>query len=233
VQLPRGPRGTGPGGTGAATWAPDPSAGYRPAAGTNSLMHIKKAFAISDIGVARSVVRDHPFATLVTGDLRATHMPCLVDEDAEPLTILGHVARADPIVEALGGPMLAIFQGPHGYVSASWYATETIPTWNYLTLHIRGRPELLGDAMPVLAQTVSHFEAAVEEPWSLDSAGDTTREMADQVIAFRLEAQSWHGEAKLSQDKPAEERAHVLAGLEHRGPYSNLPLAATMRRFAR
>jgi transcriptional regulator len=80
-------------------------------------MHIKQAFEVADLEVARSVVREHPFATLVTEDLRATHMPCLVDDDAEPLTILGHVARADPVAEALAGPMLAIFQGPHGYVS--------------------------------------------------------------------------------------------------------------------
>jgi transcriptional regulator len=194
-------------------------------------MHIKQAFEVADLEVARSVVREHPFATLVTEDLRATHMPCLVDDEAEPLTILGHVARADPVAEALAGPMLAVFQGPHGYVSASWYASETIPTWNHLTLHIRGRPELLEDAMPVLVRTVNHFEAAVERPWSLDRAGDTAREMANEVLAFRLRAQSWHAEAKLSQDKPAAERARVLAALERRGAYSNAPLAATMRRF--
>ena len=194
-------------------------------------MHIKEAFEIRDIEVARAIVRAHPFATLVTEDLRATHMPCLVDDDARGLAILGHVACADPVAESLGGPLLAIFHGPHGYVSASWYASETIPTWNHVTLHVHGTPERFDDAMPVLRRTVEHFEAAVDDPWSLDRMGETAREMADQVIAFRIDADAWHAEAKLSQDKPGDEQARVLAGLERPGAYANPRLAAAMRRF--
>ena len=194
-------------------------------------MRIKEEFAVGDTRVARSIIRANPLATLVTPDLLATHMPCLVEEQSEGLAILGHVARADPVASALGGPLLAIFQGAHGYVSASWYESETIPTWNHVTLHLRGRPQLQPDALPVLRKTVEHFEAALARPWSLERMGETAREMADQVIAFRLEAQWWHAEAKLSQDKPQEERARVLAGLEANGPYANKRLAAEMRRF--
>ena len=192
-------------------------------------MHIKDAFDIRDVGLARSIVRAHPFATLVTTDLRATHMPCLADEERGGLVIVGHVARADPVAESLSDPLLAIFHGPHGYVSASWYGSDTIPTWNHVTLHVRGTPEPFDDAMPVLRRTVEHFESAVDRPWSLDRMGSTAREMADQVVAFRLPADSWHVEAKLSQDKPADERIRVLAGLERPGAYENRALAATMR----
>ena len=192
-------------------------------------MHIKDEFDVDDVGFARSIVRAHPFATIVTADLRATHMPCLVEEDADGLVILGHVACADPAAQALDGPLLLIFQGPHGYVSASWYESETIPTWNHVTLHVRGRAECFDDAIGVLRQTVGHFEARVEHPWSLDRMGDEAREMADQVVAFRLAASSWHAEAKLSQDKPADERARVLKGLQTPGPYANAPLAEAMR----
>jgi transcriptional regulator len=194
-------------------------------------MQVKAAFEIHDVNVARSIVRAHPFATLVTPDLRATHMPCLVDEDGEALSVLSHVARADPVADSLGGPMLAIFHGPQGYVSASWYASDTIPTWNHVTLHVRGTPEPFDDALPVVRRTVEHFERAVREPWSLARLGDAAPEMADQVVAFRLRAESWHAEAKLSQDKPQEEQARVLAALEGDGPYANAPLAAAMRRF--
>ena len=193
-------------------------------------MHIKEAFALEQVQTARAIVRAHPFATIVGAGLRATHMPCLVDEEADGLVLLGHVAMPDPMSESLDGPLLLIFHGPHGYVSASWYEDDTIPTWNHVTLHVRGNPELLDDAMPVLRRTVDHFESAVEDPWSLDRMGASAREMADQVIGFRLRADSWHAEAKLSQDKPAGERARVLAGLEAPGPYANAPLAAAMRR---
>jgi transcriptional regulator len=193
-------------------------------------VHIKEAFALGALESARAIVRAHPFATIVTSDLRATHMPCLVDEEADGLAILSHVARADPASAALGGPVLMVFQGPHGYVSASWYAEDTIPTWNHITLHVRGVPELFADALPVLRRTVDRFEAAVERPWSLDRMGDTAREMADQVVAFRLPADSWHAEAKLSQDKPEDERARVIAGLERPGAYAHAALADAMRR---
>jgi transcriptional regulator len=196
-------------------------------------VHIEETFAIGDVRLARAIVRAHPFATIVTADLRATHMPCLVDEEAAGLGILGHVARADPVSEALDGPVLLVFHGPHGYVSASWYASETIPTWNHVSLHVRGTPELLPDALPVVQRTVDHFEAAVEEPWSLERMGEEAREMADQVVAFRLVAGSWHAEAKLSQDKPADERERVLAALERPGPYANAAPAAAMRGLGR
>jgi transcriptional regulator len=156
-------------------------------------------------------------------------MPCLLDEDADSLTILSHVARADPVALSLSGPLLAIFHGPHGYVSASWYGSDTIPTWNHVTLHVRGTPECFADSLPLVRRTVAHFEAAVERPWSLERMGETAREMADEVVAFRLQAESWHVEAKLSQDKPEDEQARVLAGLEREGAYVNPALAAAMR----
>jgi len=192
-------------------------------------VRIKPEFAIDDVETARGIVRAHPFATIVTAELWATRMPCLVDEDADGLSILGHVARADPAAERLDGPLLFLFSGPHGYVSASWYGSDTIPTWNHVTLQLRATPERFDDALPVLRRTVDHFEAAVERPWSLDRMGSTAREMADQVIAFRARADSWHAEAKLSQDKPDDERARVLAGLEGAGAYANRPLAEAMR----
>jgi predicted FMN-binding regulatory protein PaiB len=152
-----------------------------------------------------------------------------------PVVAPGEVDALDRlrVSRELDGPVLVIFHGPHGYVSASWYGDDTIPTWDHVTLHVRGAPERFEDAMPVLRRTVDHFEAAVERPWSLDRMGDTAREMADQVVAFRLRAESWHAEAKLSQDKSPDERARVLAGFEAPGPYANAPLAAAMRRLAR
>jgi transcriptional regulator len=194
-------------------------------------MRISPDFRIDDLGTARSIVREHPFATLVAPDLCATHMPCLLDEEAAELVVLGHVARADPVAERLAGPLLAIFHGPHGYISASWYATDTIPTWNHLTLHVRGTPTVLEDALPVLRRTVDHFEARVPSPWSLERMGETARTMADEVLAFRLVAEQWHAEGKLSQDKSPDERARLRAGLERSGAYANPALATLMRRF--
>jgi transcriptional regulator len=195
-------------------------------------MRIKEEFRLESVAAARAIVRAHPFATLVTAGRRVTRMPFLVDEEASGLAVVGHVARADPAASELARPLLIVFSGPHGYVSASWYGEDTIPTWNHVTLTLEGRPERFDDALPLLRRTVDHFEAAVENPWSLDRMGETAREMADQVIAFRVPADSWYAEAKLSQDKPGEERARVLAGLETPGPYHHPALAHAMRTLA-
>ena len=194
-------------------------------------VRIVEAFKLEDVQTARAIVRAHPFATLVGADRRATHMPMLVDDEADGLVLLGHVAKADPACASLGGPLLAIFHGPHGYVSASWYEDDRVPTWNHVTLHVTGTPRLYEDALPVLHRTVDHFESAVDDPWSLERMGEAAREMADKVVAFALPADAWHLEAKLSQDKPAGERARVIAGLEAPGPYANAPLATAMRRL--
>lgn len=192
-------------------------------------MLIKPEFAVDDLVAAQALVRAHPFAVIVAPDLRMTRMPCLVEADADRLAVRGHVARADPFASALGGPLLLVFAGVHGYISASWYGSATIPTWNHVTLHLRGVPECCEDAMPLLRQTVDHFESAVERPWSLERMGDEARDMADEVIAFRLVAQDWHLEAKLSQDKPPDERERLIAALESQGPYANPGLAQAMR----
>jgi transcriptional regulator len=195
-------------------------------------MQIKPEFNLRDLQAARSIVAAHPFATLLAADLRATHMPCLLDDGGGgELAVVGHVARADPFCDALAGPLLAVFHGPHGYVSASWYEAETISTWNYVIVHLRGTPQVLEDALPVVRRTIDHFEATVGTPWSLDRMSDRGRSMADQVVAFRLVADWWYAEAKLSQDKPPEERARVLRGVDGDPAYANPALAAAMREF--
>jgi len=190
---------------------------------------IKPEFAVGDVEAAKALVRAHPFATIVAPDLRATRMPCLVDEDADGLAVLGHVARADPLAGAVGGRLLLVFSALDGYISASWYASDTIPTWNHVTLQLRGVAHPLPDSLALLRRTVDHFEAAVEHPWSLDRMGETACAMAEEVIAFRLVAADWHLEAKLSQDKPAEERTRLEAALEGSGAYANPALAGLMR----
>ena len=196
-----------------------------------------------DEEAARSVVADHPWAILVTNDPegvpQATHLPVLLDEaTTDHLELLGHVARADPQAEAVeqGREALLIFQGPHGYVSAGWYEDGPyVPTWNYVAVHVRGRPQLLeGEAAyDVLARTVERFESALPQPWDLKSAEDYARRIFRGTTCFRLTASSFEAKAKLSQDKPETIRRRVIAQLGAEGPYRNLELAEAMRAVRR
>jgi len=113
-------------------------------------MYIPEAFREDRLDVLHSLMREHSFATIVSSGeagLMATHLPLLLDATRGPKgTIVGHMARANPHWQDFRGDVeaLMIFQGPHGYVSPSWYTTPyAVPTWNYVAVHAYGRPRLI------------------------------------------------------------------------------------------
>src|SRR5437868_1591769 len=126
-------------------------------------------------------IHDHPFATLVVTGADgpvANHLPMLLDTEANKL--VGHVARANPLWRdyAAGAPALAIFSGPQGYVSPSWYASKretgkVVPTWNYAVVHEHGTLSFIDDTdwlRAFVARLTHRFEAGREAPWSIDDA---------------------------------------------------------------
>ena len=202
-------------------------------------------YAMKSMEDVRRLIREHGWALLVvgsSGDLGAAHVPCLLDpvHDAggagEQLVIIGHTARADPVVSELlsGQEVLLVFQGPNGYISPAWYGEgPSPPTWNFTAVHVRGIPQVLegGEAFSVLERTVEHFEAARDDPWEL--CGDALAyagRIAHETAPFRVRSAAIQAKAKLSQDKPRRIQDRVIAALEEGGPYRNTQLAAEMRR---
>lgn len=135
-------------------------------------------YAMKSMQEVRRLIRNHGWAVLVagsSGDLRATHVPCLLDPAHDPggagarLVVIGHTARADPVVSALrsGQEVLLVFQGPNGYISPAWYGqSPSLPTWNFTAVHVWGVPEVLQgeEGFSVLERTVEHVEAARGRP---------------------------------------------------------------------
>src|SRR5262245_15391422 len=114
-------------------------------------MYIPSHFDQRDLITLHQTIEQYSFATLVStaaGDLTASHLPLLLQRAASPHgTLLGHMARANTQWrEAAGQEVLAIFSGPHAYISPSWYeASQVVPTWNYIAVHVYGRLELIDD----------------------------------------------------------------------------------------
>jgi transcriptional regulator len=136
-------------------------------------MLVHEEYALDPDGACR-LIAAHGWATIVTAGptgIRATYGFCLLEpEDGQGITVLGHIARADPQAADLiaGASTLLIFNGPHGYVSASWYRptmTQVPSTWNYTAVHLRGTPVMLtGDeAFEVLRRTLDRHEALLPE----------------------------------------------------------------------
>jgi transcriptional regulator len=106
-------------------------------------VYLPAAFAESDRAKLHGLIRRYSFAILTSrgeDGLIASHLPLLLDADAGPHgQLLGHMARANPQWRDVRGQVMAVFSGPHAYVSPSWYEEEgTVPTWNYVAVHAYG-----------------------------------------------------------------------------------------------
>ena len=181
----------------------------------------------------KRLIRNHPWATFVsptsTG-LVASHYPVLLDESRSDITVLSHFGRPDEELHELGRhQVLVIVQGPHDYVSPSWYAPgELVPTWNHVTAHLHGTPEILDEEenYAVLCRLTEHFEQHQPEGRSLLEDEAATRRAARGTTGLRLRVDRFEARAKLSQNKPAEVIANITAHLAETNP----ALAEEMRR---
>jgi transcriptional regulator len=199
-------------------------------------MYIPTAFRADDRAALYDLIERHGFGTLVTvldGVPFATHLPFLLDRDRGVL--LGHVARANPHARALAGAeALVIFQGPHAYVSPSWYATApAVPTWNYAAVHVYGTAGLLDEPRltDLLERLVGQYESGRERPWTMDLPADYLQKMLRGIVGFEVPLDRVEGKFKLSQNRPAEDRAGVIAALSAGGAEERA-LAEFMARFA-
>lgn len=196
-------------------------------------------FASEDPEVVRNLIRENPWATLVSdgpSGLVASHYPILVDEDTPELTILTHVGKPDDELHGFGSgrEMLVIVQGRHGYISPSWYPDgargDRVPTWNFSVAHCYGVPQILGadENVATLTRLTERFERRVEHPALFDP--DRGPEIAQRTVGLRLPIARFVCKVKMSQNKDAETQQAILAELRGSGPYADPELAAEMAR---
>jgi transcriptional regulator len=200
-------------------------------------MYIPAAFAETDLAKLHDFIEQNSFGLLVTQVDEApfaTHLPFLLDRTGVPNgCLIGHVARANPQwQQAAGQTALAIFSGPHAYISPSWYdADQVVPTWNYTAVHVSGGIEIIEDAAALLDMVqkfVRVYEQAMHRPWSLDGAEVFVKRMLGQIVGFRIEIERIEGKWKLNQNQPIERRRNVVRALQKRGGENALAIAAMM-----
>jgi transcriptional regulator len=200
-------------------------------------MYIPAAFEETDPTWLHDFVEQHSFGLLVTqvdGVPFATHLPFLLERTSGPRGVLvGHMARANPQWRNLQGQaVLAIFSGPHAYVSPSWYeASSVVPTWNYTAVHVYGRAEIVEEAGPLLEvvrETVRFYEEAMPQPWPLDESGAFVERLLSQIVGFRIEIERIEGKRKLSQNHAVERRRKVVEALKRQGGEDAAAVAAMM-----
>jgi transcriptional regulator len=190
-------------------------------------MYIPDHFRESDERVLAEFIDAYSFGTLVTveGALPfASHLPFL--HDREGRTLHAHVARGNPQWQhiAANADVLVMFQGPHGYVSPTWYAAPGVPTWNYTAVHVYGRGRVLDDAAATgrhVEKLAARFERGSAAPWVPDY---DARRLAG-IVGVEIAIGEIQGKFKLSQNRSAEDRTRVVARLEAGGTDESTALA--------
>jgi transcriptional regulator len=200
-------------------------------------MYIPEAYRETDVAKLHALMQEHSFATLVSqhdGGTMATHLPLLVDPGRSPAgTLRGHVARANAQWTSLEGQeVLAIFHGPHAYVSPSWYAADqAVPTWNYVAVHAYGVPRLLNDSSELsalLRDMVEVYEEPLAEPWQLDATSAFISSLMRGIVGFEIEITRLEGKLKLSQNRSVADREGAIHGLRQRGTSMEREVATLM-----
>jgi len=193
-------------------------------------MYLPAHFAESRPEVLATLVRSHPFGLLVTqsgyGGVDANSIPFVLDPGSPgTLGVLrGHVARANPLWQTARGDVdsLVVFQGPQGYVSPAWYPSKAehgkvVPTWNYVMVQGRGRLRAIDDAAwlhAFVTRLTERHEGTRDAPWAVsDAPADYVATMLRAIVGIEITLTSLTGKWKVSQNRPAADRAGVVAGL--------------------
>lgn len=170
-------------------------------------MYIPKYFAIQDEEMKYEIMEQNSFATLFSqhnGEPYATHLPLLLNR--ETLTLHGHFARPNEQWKDIGTQqVLAIFQGPHSYISPSWYETNNaVPTWNYVAVHVYGELEIVEDEK-TLVDSLQDLVNKYEDPESTYSLNDVDPNymggLSKGIVGFKIKINKIEGKAKLSQNE--------------------------------
>ena len=169
-------------------------------------------------------------------ELIASQIPFLVARRDGSVLLQGHIARANPQAADLdrGAEVLAIFPGPHAYISPSWYAAgPAVPTWNYASVHAYGTARAISDRewlRDLLDRLSALHEAREAAPWRMDDLPEAYLElMLGGIVGIEIEVSRLEGKFKLSQNRPAVDRPRIIAALEQRDDENSRDVAALMR----
>ena len=209
-------------------------------------MYIPPAFREATPETLHALMRAHPLALLVThglGGLMASPVPFLIYPDEGAHGVLrAHVARANPHWRELAGldECLVVFQGDEAYVTPAWYPTKAatgkvVPTWNYATVHAWGRPAVVEDAGWLRRQVddLTHLNEHIRpRPWAAaDAPDDFIAGQLKAIVGIEIPVARIEGKWKMSQNRVAEDRAGVAAGLANAAdPHHDAALAEAVKR---
>ncbi len=183
-------------------------------------MYIPKIYRNGDVAEILEFIRQNSFAQLITVSENlpiASHLPIMLRSDKDQHYLHGHMARANPQWKTFESQKaLVIFNGPHSYISSSWYDHVNVPTWNYIAVHVYGTIRIIdGDELYQSLNTLTnHFEATQEQPISVEGMSDYVRAQMKGVVGFEIQVEKLEGKWKMSQNRDEKNYNAVISQLE-------------------
>lgn len=199
-------------------------------------MYIPEHFKIEDDEIIYDFIEKYSFATLFSqhnGEPYATHLPLILNKDENAL--YGHFARPnEQWKDVENQQVLVVFQGPHCYISPSWYeTTKAVPTWNYVSIHLYGKMEFVGDRkvkFDSLNDLVNKYERP-DSPYNLNDVDPSFIEgMSKGIVAFKITITKIEAKAKLSQNHPVERQELIIKQLENTSKQDEIQVASLMKK---
>jgi transcriptional regulator len=204
-------------------------------------MYIPKHFRVEDFEAIKNFISQNSFGVLITQHDNkpwATHLPIELETNNKNETVLrGHVAKGNLQWKAFekNENALAIFSGPHSYVSSSWYNHLNVPTWNYIAVHITGTLRLLTDdeLYDSLKKLVDKYEVVSANPVTVDGMKKHTLKEIKGIAGFEMTIEKMQGKWKLSQNRNEDDFKNIITELEKLNDMQTLNIAEEMRKLKR
>ena len=200
-------------------------------------MYVPEHFKETNSERVSALIEGNSFGMLVTapdGVPFVSHLPFIFDHAAGSKgKLLCHMARANPQWQHFSScsEVLAVFQGPHAYVSPSWYSSPGVPTWNYAVVHLRGKLRLIESEseLEALVERLTHvYESHMSSPWKPNLAGERRTKLINMIVGFEIEVTDIQGKFKLSQNRPLEDQQSVVEKLSQSSNQTEVAVAKLM-----
>lgn len=184
-------------------------------------MYVPKYYKVSDLEEIKEFIQHNSFATIISirkGKPIAAHIPVLLKKIENDYYLTGHLAYGNPLWKTFEEvqDILVIFNGPHAYISSSWYEHENVPTWNYQAVHVYGKASLIEgiDLEQDLTSLLEKYESFRENPvlWDKLSPELLQQEMKG-IKGFKIKVEEVQAAYKLSQNRNASDYANIIKEL--------------------
>ena len=204
-------------------------------------MYIPDLYKNENQEAITAFLKENSFGILINqtnGKLWATHIPLELGTNKEGKTILeGHISKENPQWKSFAenDQILAIFSGPHSYISPSWYDHENVPTWNYIAVHVYGKIKTIeGDAViQSLKRLVDKYEQNSENPVRIEDLSKKTMMQSRGIVAFEIEIEEIQAQQKMSQNRDDKNYQNIISELEKTNINQSIAVANEMKKCPR